>query len=184
MAKQHIMLDLETLGTEPFAALLSIGAVHFNPNADEIADSYHVAINPEFNGFGLRIEPGTMFWWWGEDRDDARHEWLRMTKFELAIALDGFTDWMSTFAPEQDDRVIWGNGANFDNVLLACAYKAAGRVVPWNYWNDRCFRTLKALPKAREVCPPREGLVHNAMFDARHQAAWLQQIVKAYELVI
>jgi hypothetical protein len=38
---------------------------------------------------------------------------------------------------------IWGNGANFDNPLLACAFEAAGVRPCYKFFNERCYRTVK-----------------------------------------
>ena len=38
MAKTDIMIDLETLATSPDAAILTIGAVKFDPFGDELTD--------------------------------------------------------------------------------------------------------------------------------------------------
>jgi hypothetical protein len=72
------------------------------------------------------------------------------------------------------DACLWGNGADFDNALLACAYKAAALIPPWAYVNNRCFRTMR---KEHAVVEPLKlGVHHNALDDALHQTRWLQKI--------
>ena len=68
---------------------------------------------------------------------------------------------------------VWGNGASFDNVLLATAYKRLGMETPWPFWKDRCFRTMKNVCKVDHSF---EGTAHNALDDARSQAQHLIKI--------
>lgn len=70
-------------------------------------------------------------------------------------------------APRDEIRV-WGNGAAFDNVILASAYRRVTAGTPWQYWNDRCYRTVKALHP--DVPMQRTGDHHNALDDAISQA--------------
>jgi hypothetical protein len=65
---------------------------------------------------------------------------------------------------------LWGNGASFDNAILAHAYARCGATPPWKFWNDRCYRTVAAL-----TATPRQqgGTHHNALDDARSQAEHL-----------
>ena len=74
------------------------------------------------------------------------------------------------------DAEIWGNGASFDPVLWGSAYDAMHHPRPWRFWNERCFRTVKALYPHVPV-PPRSGTHHNALADALHQALHLMAMV-------
>lgn len=67
-----------------------------------------------------------------------------------------------------DADEIWANSPSFDCDILAAAYDAVGRTAPWDYWEERCFRTLKNLPGAVDV--EHGGDEHNALDDAVHQA--------------
>jgi exodeoxyribonuclease VIII len=84
----------------------------------------------------------------------------------LPVALDRFTDFLQ---PVGFKRVkVWGNGSDFDNAILSCCYGATGREVPWDFWHNRCYRTLKALRPGPKLV--REGTYHNALDDAKSQA--------------
>jgi exodeoxyribonuclease VIII len=69
---------------------------------------------------------------------------------------------------------LWGNGSDFDNVILGDAYEAAAMRRPWSYNKSRCFRTALAdAPEAeRERLWKRYsvGVGHNALDDALRQA--------------
>ncbi len=75
---------------------------------------------------------------------------------------------------------VWGNGATFDNVILRGAYERAGRICPWEFWNDHDVRTIVTLGSSVGFDPKRDmpfiGDVHNALADARHQAKYVSAI--------
>ena len=70
---------------------------------------------------------------------------------------------------------MWGNGATFDNVILANAYRGAGLPVPWKFWNDKCYRTIKGF--FPQIKLQRIGTHHNAQDDAESQAWHLINMV-------
>jgi exodeoxyribonuclease VIII len=71
---------------------------------------------------------------------------------------------------------VWGNGATFDNVILANAYDACRIRRPWKYYADMCFRTVRN--QYPHVQVKRQGTHHNALDDALTQAHHLQAIYK------
>ena len=73
---------------------------------------------------------------------------------------------------------VWGNGASFDNVILANAYEALGRRAPWQFWQDRCFRTVKSMYPKLELA--RLGTYHNALDDAKWQTEYLLALHRQY----
>jgi len=175
----HFMLDIETWGKQPYSVIIALGAVHFNPNVvGEIFSRFYVAIDPvSAQKAGLRIDADTVAWWMNPEQRAALDRWFSELKLELPMALDGFTQWLDVEAPEIKERMIWGNGASFDNMLLANAYQAVNEEQPWKYYGDRCFRTMKNLIGARDIAPPIEGTAHHALDDAVQQARWLQNII-------
>lgn len=167
----HIMIDLETMGTGNKAAIISIGAAKFDKT--KIYDTFHVGVDLASNKpLGLEIEADTVLWWLSEDRAEARKAWLALNKLDLVEALYGLTEWLHDSV---DDPIgVWGNGSTFDNVILRNAYAGAGLECPWPFWKDRCFRTMKA-PYTGPL-PLREGTHHAALDDAVWQAKALQHI--------
>ncbi|EIC4472594.1 3'-5' exoribonuclease [Escherichia coli] len=75
---------------------------------------------------------------------------------------------------------VWGNGASFDNVILRRSYERQGIPCPWRYCNDCDVRTILELGKAIDfdarTAIPFEGVPHNALDDARHQAKQVSAI--------
>lgn len=158
------MLDLETLGNAPGSVIVSIGAVKFG--GGQILDKFYQRINAESCvRQGLRMDTSTVLWWMKQS-DEARAE-LNKPAEDIVDALMAFTRWVDP----NTEAEIWGNGATFDNVLLAEAYVACGMRRPWKYSNDRCYRTVKALHP--HIPLSRTGTHHNALDDATSQAQHL-----------
>jgi hypothetical protein len=107
--------------------------------------------------------------WWMKQGELARKE-IYEAHDELVEVLIDFAKWLP------DGSKVWGNGSDFDNVILAAAYAKVGIDCPWQFWNNRCFRTLKS------ICPIKhefKGTAHNALDDAHNQAEHLILIMDA-----
>ena len=163
---EHCMVDTETVGIHPGFAILSIGAVMFDLEKQELGEEFYMAIEPESNRrFGLKFDPNTETWW-SEQTEDARAAAWSGTEY-LDEVLSKFSVWSREQA-KLDQFYFWSNGANFDDPMLTAAYTATGLTKPWKFQNSRCFRTLKALSPT--VFVKSEGVQHNALVDARWQA--------------
>lgn len=170
---KHVMIDLETMGTTANAVILSIGAVAFDLESDEISDDgFYASISIDSNlDYGRRIQEDTLLWWLKQPA--AALNVFHEEKTTLAEALEDFSNWMGT-----DDKFVWSNGADFDLPMIAHAYSQVGIEVPWKFWNSRCFRTYKNLPGAKTVKVENPGVKHNALADAYTQALYVQAIHK------
>lgn len=184
MANKRIMLDLETYSTASNACILSIGACFFNENT--IGEKFYQALryHNQATSFERRIDLNTVKWW-AEQSEEARQVLNDPLAVEFQHGLAAFRMWvlknagpqvLSDSARPGDDAVpkieMWGNGADFDCVILGNAFEAAGIRKPWSYSNNRCFRTLKNVVKLRPGfgIPERLGVHHNALDDAVYQA--------------
>jgi exodeoxyribonuclease VIII len=167
----NVMVDLETLGTRPGSAILSIGAVRFD-GSNVLARFYRRIDWASWQAAGMTVDAGTIAWWLGQT-DTARAELTEGQREPIDEVLADFAKWLG------DGEVkLWGNGAAFDNALLAEAYQMVfGERAPWNFWNDRCYRTMKSL--LPEVKLERLGTAHHALDDAESQARHLMEIVRA-----
>jgi len=167
----RIMLDLETLGTSAGCVVATIGAVRFTPH--EILDSIYLRLDiRQQQRDGLHIDADTVLWWLKRD-EAARAELTAGDVQRPTQALTALADWMRS-AGQVDE--LWGNGADFDCVILAAMYRQllSGAFLPWRYSAHRCFRTMAALYP--QVQMEREGTHHNALDDAISQAKHLQRI--------
>lgn len=164
-----VMVDLETMGTGPNAAIIAIGAVEFDLAQGEVGDRFYavVSLDSSVTNGGI-IDPSTVMWWLGQS-EEARKAVCAGGE-HINVALLRLTAWLGQCAA-RDDLRLWGNGAGFDNVVLEAAYRRSALNCPWHFWNNRCYRTMKGLrPDVQAV---RAGTHHNALDDAMTQARHL-----------
>ncbi|EEY7568712.1 exonuclease [Escherichia coli] len=171
----HMMIDLETMGKNPDAAVISIGAIFFDPQTGDIGPEFSKTIDLDTAG-GV-IDRDTVKWWLKQSRE------AQSAILADEIPLDDALLQLREFIDENSGEFfvqVWGNGTSFDNVILRRSYERQGIPCPWRYHNDRDVRTIVELGKtidfdARTVIPF-EGVRHNALDDARHQAKYVSAI--------
>lgn len=174
----NIMVDLETLGTCPGCAILSIGAVAFDPGSNRIdGDGFYVVVNTADCKDNYLHEDEETRKWWDDQKPEAKAvialaEDPAMS-FPLADALNRFNDYIRRFGGY--NAKVWGNGADFDNSILAVAYRMADVKPVWAPFNGRCYRTLKNMLPGPKLA--RVGTYHNALDDARSQAMHMQALI-------
>jgi len=165
------MVDLETLGTRADAVIMSIGAVKFDLDSAKIDDgAFYASVSIDSNLEVKRhVQEDTLMWWLKQSA--AAQAVFHEPKQTLEATLCELSDWLYT-----DNHYMWSNGADFDLPMLAHAFSQFHMDIPWKFWNSRCVRTLKTLPQAKGISPERQGVAHNALADAIHQAKLVQQI--------
>ena len=177
----HVVIDLETMGTQPGCAVVAIGAVVVDPhNTDSPMDntfSEHITLESNV-AHGLRLEPDTVRWWL--DQSDTARASVIGASASLQSALIRFDDFLNDACGGDRYRLrIWGYGSDFDNAVLAAAYRAVGFDVGWPYWANRCLCTLLATHPVERVKPE---VPHIALNDAIAQARTLVVITDKYNL--
>ncbi|HIH3458427.1 TPA: 3'-5' exoribonuclease domain-containing protein [Escherichia coli] len=174
----HLMIDLETMGTNTNAPIVVIGAVFFDPQTGEIGPVFYIVISlTDAMNTGAVPDGGTIKWWLKQS-SEARAAILT-GQVKLKDSLSRFREFINEYSDEKFVQV-WGNGATFDNAILRTSYERLDIPCPWRYHNDRDVRTIVELGKtidfdARTVIPF-EGVRHNALDDARHQAKYVSAI--------
>jgi len=177
---KHIMVDLETLGVKPGSVIVSIGAVVFDPKTRQLGNTYYQVISLDSAMCeGLTVDPGTVQWWMSQS-EPARAVFQDISALPLDIALVQFSCWVADQRGD-DEFCLWGNGANFDNVLLRSAFQAVDIEPSWSPFEDRCYRTLKNL--LPHVKLQRGGTHHNALDDACTQARHAIELLCAMEKI-
>ena len=171
----NVMIDIETLGLTPGSSILSIGAAYFTTNEkfndvrfySPIPDFYVTIDRYSCIALGL-IEDSNTISWWNKQSAEARADAFSGTDIIVSALLK-----LSSYIKDLENGlghkvIVWANGANFDFPLLEAAYNLALLPIPWRYHNVRCYRTLKALATVDETSF--QGVKHNALADAKHQA--------------
>ncbi|WP_419774977.1 3'-5' exoribonuclease domain-containing protein [Escherichia coli] len=171
----HLMIDLETMGKNPDAPIISIGAIFFDPQTGEMGPEFSKTIDLETAG-GV-IDRDTIKWWLKQSRE------AQSAILTDEIPLDDALLQLREFIDENSGEFfvqVWDNGATFDNVILRRSYERQGIPCPWRYTNDRDVRTMVALGLVMDfdarTTIPFEGERHNALNDARYQAKYVSAI--------
>jgi hypothetical protein len=167
----EVMLDLETWGTSPGCAVRSIGAVAFTLSGPELMPEKSFYANIETRSClyaRLHIEKGTAEWW--QSQSPEAKEALDVNAKPLEFVVEEFSIWFRDLG-YQADLKIWSQGANFDPNIWEAVCRAVDAPVPWKFYNVRDTRTLYDLAGYDQRSVPRRGVYHNALDDARHQAA-------------
>ncbi|EJI7525081.1 3'-5' exoribonuclease, partial [Escherichia coli] len=161
----HLMIDLETMGKNPDAPIISIGAIFFDPQTGDMGPEFSKTIDLDTAG-GV-IDRDVIKWWLKQSRE------AQSAIMTDEIPLDDALLQLREFIDENSGEFfvqVWGNGANFDNVILRRSYERQGIPCPWRYCNDRDVRTIVELGKAIDfdarTAIPFEGERHNALDDA------------------
>jgi len=166
---RRVMVDIETLGLDAGAAIISIGAVEFG------TDGYHPgffgSITPEScEDAGLTVDEDTVEWW--KDQPEEARKQLE-GGHDLPDVLKEFAE----FVEGADE--VWANSPSFDCELLIEAGRRVGVPMPWEFYEERDHRTLKSLPVAPDV--DHDGVTHNALDDAVHQAQVASETLRRLE---
>ena len=164
------MLDLESLGTRPDCAILTLGAVKFDEyTPGSFGDGIYFRIDvDEQLALGREVQEDTLEWWMRQ-AEDVREEALGESD---RISLTSMYQQLNRFLVGVNN--IWCQGPAFDIVILENIYRQMGWPTPWQFWQIRDSRTLFGVHG-----DPREkgksGL-HNALEDCISQAQGVQEI--------
>ncbi|EFS3219008.1 exonuclease [Salmonella enterica] len=175
----HLMVDLETMGTNPDAPIVAIAAILFDPQTGEIGGAiFYVVISLVDAMESGAVPDGGTIEWWLQQSGEARSA-LLVDQRSLVDALLQLREFINEHSDEKLIQV-WGNGATFDNVILRRSYERLGIPCPWRFYNNRDIRTIVELGKAIGYDARNdiafEGERHNALDDARHQAKYVSAI--------
>lgn len=163
MSIEHVMLDIETMGTKPGCVIASIGAVKFNIDQGIIDRFYAI---PVWEG---DMSYDTVRWWLDQSQQ-ARNELLREATGSLKTELEKFLNFAK-------GCTIWGNGVDFDNVIMSYAAQYYG--LKWPYRSNRCYRTVKNMFSVESIRPT---IAHDALADAEAQALTLLEIARTHSI--
>ncbi|NBU68682.1 MAG: 3'-5' exoribonuclease [Verrucomicrobia bacterium] len=167
---KHLMVDLETLATTPNAAILSLGAVTFNPNSDQIYDELYYKVELEsFDGLDSYIDDGTIEWWSKQDPKAQEEAFDPNNRIDIRTVMDDFYKFC------MGSSKFWSHGSTFDIIILEHYYRQIGKPYPWKFWEVRDTRTLFDLGMDPEMPQANK---HHALEDARRQAIGVQNMFR------
>ncbi|EOT3914389.1 3'-5' exoribonuclease, partial [Escherichia coli] len=117
----HLMIDLETMGKNPDAPINALAGKFFDPATGEMGPEFSKTIDLETAG-GV-IDRDTIKWWLKQSRE------AQSAILTDEIPLDDALLQLREFIDENSGEFfvqVWGNGANFDNVILRRSYERQG----------------------------------------------------------
>lgn len=173
----NIMIDIETLGNEVDAAILSIGACEFDIETGDIGDTFYtkVGLDDAVERQKRKINASTLRWWLQQD-EESRKEAFDGAE-HLFSALHKLDTWMTG---KREDYKVWGNGSTFDISILEHALRQESLPVRWKFWNVRDVRTVVDLAYGKVDRNDFEfdGVPHHALDDAKHQAKYVSAMYR------
>lgn len=162
----HYVLDLETMGKGPRAAIVALACVRIEQGTITGSLYHRVHLESSLQA-GLVMDASTVNWWLKQDAAARAEVDGSQSSVLLAVAMNALDNFIN-----EGNALVWGNGSSFDNVIVRSALEVCGMGNLWHYWNDRDLRTLLALyPEAKTL--PFEGTKHHALNDACHEAKQL-----------
>jgi hypothetical protein len=190
-----LMVDLETLGTTESAPIVSIGAVLFDPQANDTFEALYeraflrlIDIEDAIAVCGP-AEGGTLKWWLGQ-RDEAIKRLVNGEQVSLKGALSDLYIY-SHVRGDRNPQVanlplpgrIWAKGPDFDCTKLDAACRKLKIKDPFFFSTRRCVRTAQDLAFPNGELPEfKTGVHHDARDDAVNQALMVQACYRALGL--
>ena len=161
---KDVMIDLETMGTEADAPVVSIGAVFFDIEKEKLGPTFQMVINLD-DQFKLGRKPSasTIKWWMGQN--DAAKKVFSDQGQSPEEVLKLFRDWFNQF---KNKPHAWGNGSTFDITILESLFKDVGYREPWEYNKVMDLRTYKRFNVKDSFV--KGEVAHDALKDAIAQA--------------
>lgn len=163
MSTIRAMIDIETFGRPPRAVILEVGVVR-NDGADPLEVVIDAARQPL-----RRCDVSTIMWW--QSHPDALAAVMRRQQHGISLR-DGMA--LVARALRGCDE-IWANSPSYDLAIIADAMNQCQITPPWAYWQERDFRTVRAVHPGVDYIGTVED-AHSAIADAAAQAAYLNTL--------
>ena len=195
----ELMVDIETLGTDMGAPVVTIGATLFDPYASDSGEELmlrslmiRIDISDSLK-FADKVDGGTLRWWF-EQHDDAIKALVTgdaLSCQEAFTRLHGYCHERGSFANETYFDGItdfpktcryWAKDPDFDMRLMQHYYDhpdIKGNQ-PWDFWSCRSVRTVQDLawPDGDRPDFKVDGVAHDARWDAVTQALMVQAAMR------
>jgi hypothetical protein len=172
MANTDVMIDLETLATSTDAAILTIGAVKFDPFGKDIQepamDSFYLRVDLDScDRIGLVTNDDTIAWWAQQSKEAQEEAFGEDNRVDIADAMAQLYKFC------WGAKRVWSNGAASDVPICETEFKRVGKAIPWSFWQVRDVRTAFDLG----INPHRPPVTaHHALQDAWNQAVGIQNV--------
>tara|TARA_R110000868_G_C10973188_1_gene771514 strand:- start:55303 stop:55878 length:576 start_codon:yes stop_codon:yes gene_type:complete len=184
---QDLMIDLETLGTNTDAPIISIGAAWFDIPSRQIGNTFYAVLDvAEQMDSRKRFADASTIKWWMSQSNAAKNVFKDGAKDSSEI-LTMFYNWVMTNAgagknSKQTRKCMpWGNGAGFDITLMESIFKSYGVECPWMFYNIMDLRTYRRFV-GNGAKVEKLGTDHNALDDSISQIKYIFDCEDAKDL--
>ena len=177
---KHFMIDIETLSTAVNAAVLSIGAVEFDPMSGKIErEFYHeLDLSDQTN---RHIDANTVQWWVKQclvntdnieflSKNNREKDAVAYVLHELGAFINGGKEYAMARVEGYEKIALWACDPDFDIAILADLYKEHNLPVPWKFSEPKSVRTVRMLTQLAGMEVPHQEADHNALNDCIRQA--------------
>lgn len=166
--KQHVMVDIETLGNEPQnGVIIAMAAIAFNMDEEipyPLPADFGSSLSPTMfytpiipwqqeEDYQFVVEQETLRWWLEPSRVLQFAEFVRSNqRVSIEIAFAMWNAWLRTGTVQTKERQLWSHGVMFDCMHLSQKWPQVMAVSFNNiclYKNMRDTRTLFAAYEAR-----------------------------------
>lgn len=146
VVQRHLMVDIETLSTDPNAFITEFSAILFDPITGYVISCMTRCFDPWAEQRGSHIDGKTMQW--RQQHPAQRLRWEGSSYYKLS---DGLHD-LFEFIEKEKPAKVWANDPTFDIAILNNAAKREfGRPVFTEFYKECSVRTAKfALEVARD----------------------------------
>lgn len=177
---EGIMLDLETLGTEPGAGITEVGFCTFNyrilqtREQIQLTGQHHTITLIDNLRHRMTVKPSTLDWW-----DYEQHGLPQFSKRSMQATLATVADELNNLW-KRGIKDVWAKPALFDVPILQEAMDALNIerplcLLPENFRHWQCFASLRRIVtdfsfEMKEHPEFKKHATHNALLDAVDQA--------------
>lgn len=167
MQSDQLHFDLETMDTRHSARILSIGAALGTETFYEEVDqsSYGTA------ELAFTTSNETAAWWDEQGGFQPTKEAITCGQMTHKFAL-----WVHEVTGELETFEVWANSPSFDCKMMFHHFKFFSIANPWQFWQERDVRTIKALYRSLNLNIANYKNPHHALIDAQNQQKMVDSV--------
>jgi len=161
MLAKHVMIDVETMGTNPNAPVVQIGAAFFTREGVQVQSLLSINFEEALK-YG-KVDGSTIKFWLQQPKE------AQNSLFQNERSMEEATDVFTKLLEAQNPDYFWAH-ATFDFPILQSLFASIDKKFPIPFWKMRDLRTLEMLADLPIDKSQFKGVPHNALHDAVFQA--------------
>lgn len=162
-----MMIDIETNSTANNAVIVSIGACLFHLTSGKILKTFYTNVDRKSCLDAGLVEDEKTLAWWARQSYEAKKA-LKDDPLPLVQACLAFQSWKREHSPVGTN--LWAKPPTFDMVICKNAFNAVDVTFPFHFTQYRDMYTKLDNVPTGLLKGKMDGVAHNALHDAVHQA--------------